>query len=124
MANEEPKKKEEWKPEELEEKKDGFEQDYIRSSRGYSPFEIGRRLKFGEGDNTIKIDVLQGFWAGNQVYAQAPFRLSAAGTIEKIILLNYANLPATCSQGELARSGGSLYICQTTNNWVVVGRQN
>ena len=118
---EENNKKEEWTQEETEKENGAIKP--IELYRGYSPFEIGRRLKFGEGNNTIKIDVLQGLWAGNQVYAQAPFQISSRGSIERFILKNRLSLPTTCLIGELAVSMGTLYICSAANNWSVVGRQ-
>lgn len=30
-------------------------------------------------------------------------------------------LPLTCSVGDLALNGGSLYACFTTNNWTLIG---
>ena len=124
MTEEVNNKKEEWKlPEETQEEKKEWQSIDLFS--GYSPYEIAKRLKFGEGNNTIKIDNLYGLWTGNQTYALSPFRVSSRGTVERIILKNYAALPSTCSLGELTVSStGSLYVCSATNVWTLVGRQN
>jgi hypothetical protein len=35
----------------------------------------------------------------------------------------YASLPATCTIGEIGVNGGKLYVCSTTNGWIVAGTQ-
>lgn len=37
---------------------------------------------------------------------------------------HYASLPATCQQGELAETGGKLYIASAANTWTVAGTQS
>ena len=93
---------------------------YLKLDNGFLDFDYGKRLKFGEGANTIKTDNRYGFWAGHQVYEQAPFRLSSTGTIRRITLENQDSLSATCVVGELAVSVGTLYICSAVDTWTVV----
>jgi hypothetical protein len=41
----------------------------------------------------------------------------------KLRIPSYTTLP-TCEVGEIAESGGTLYICSATNTWTIVGTQN
>lgn len=36
---------------------------------------------------------------------------------------SYSSLPASCEQGEVVESSGTLYICSATDTWNVVGTQ-
>jgi hypothetical protein len=51
------------------------------------------------------------------------FNVNAAGSGARLQLPVFAAPPATCTVGELCVSGGKLYVCTTTNAWVVAGSQ-
>lgn len=42
----------------------------------------------------------------------------------KLKVPSYATPPSTCDIGEICESGGVLLICETANNWVIVGTQS
>ena len=90
---------------------------YLSLSGGFLDFDLGRRLKFGEGSYTIKTDSRYGFWLGHQSYSLAPIRISSSGNL---ILKDYTTLPTTGTEGEIKRSGGTLYIYYSSA-WKEIG---
>jgi len=80
-----------WQPQQIEETEKYLtigqlqqtlsEQNYLTLNNGYLDFDNGKKIKFGEGDNTIKIDNKYGLWAGSTIYDTAPFRVSSSGSI-------------------------------------------
>lgn len=36
----------------------------------------------------------------------------------------YSSVPATCEIGQVGSYNGDLIVCETTNNWVIVGTQS
>ena len=42
----------------------------------------------------------------------------------KLKVPSYSPLPTVCETGEVAESGGQLYICASNNSWELVGTQS
>lgn len=115
-----------WQPAEITDQP----QEFISAdlTQQFLPYEIAKKLKFGEGANTIKIDNLYGLWVGNQIYSQAPFRVSSGGSVtaRAIILQNATGTPSSGTIGELVVANAKLYICTATSplTWTIVGLQS
>jgi hypothetical protein len=116
-------KKTEWKRDDFE-KKQGFEKFYYNQ---FLPYENAKKLTFGEGERTIKIDSLYGLWAGNESYSLAPTRISSQGTVyvNTIYLKNYSATKSDGTIGEIMVANGTLYICTAVSpiTWTKVGAQ-
>lgn len=41
----------------------------------------------------------------------------------RLKVTHYASLPSVAEIGEIAETGGKLYICSATNTWALVGTQ-
>ena len=115
IKQEEKEIKKEWIPEETKEQP----QEFISAdlTKQFLPYEIAKKLKFGEGANTIKVDNLYGLWAGNQIYSISPFRVSSGGSVRMraLMLQNASATPASGTIGELAVANGSLYLCTSSS---------
>jgi hypothetical protein len=47
----------------------------------------------------------------------------AVNFLSRVKLPVYSTLPSTCDIGELAVSGGKLYVCSAANTWTIAGTQ-
>ena len=50
-------------------------------TRGVSAFQQSKKWRIGSGDRTIRADVEQGFWIGNEQFNNAPFRVDMKGNV-------------------------------------------
>jgi hypothetical protein len=48
----------------------------------------------------------------------------AVNFLSRVKLPSYTTLPTSCDIGELAVSGGKLYVCSAANTWTVAGTQS
>lgn len=70
---------------------------------------------------STRIDQLEGQFYKNNFSASQDFNKKCSFNVS-IKIPSYSSLP-NCEVGELAESGGTLYICSATNVWTVVGTQ-
>ena len=93
------------------------QQQYLTLENGFLILENAKKIRFGAGNNTIKIDNTLGFWTGNQIYSIAPLRMSSTGTLySKTSVL-------TSAYYDIEFNGGNTGSAGTTLNWANSNKQ-
>lgn len=71
---------------------------------------------------TDDLKALQDEFYSNNFSARQDF-VKMSNFTTRLKVPHYASLPTTCEIGEIAESGGKLYVGSAINTWTVVGTQ-
>ncbi len=70
-----------------------------------------------------QLDALHGDYYKNNFPSSQDFQ-KASRFNTRLKIPHYDSLPVTADVGEIAESGGKLYICSAVNTWTVAGTQS